>query len=118
MIATDHAPHSREEKSRGLEGSAFGIVGLETAFPLLYTCLVKTGVLSLEALVELLVYKPRRRFQIPLGNDFSIWDLEAEYRIDPEDFLSKGKASPFTGWPVSGKCLLTVYGGQIVYEGE
>jgi len=117
MIATDHAPHSAEEKSRGLAGSAFGIVGLETAFPLLYTGLVKTGVLSMEKLLALLVYNPRRRFGIPLGNDFSIWDLEEEYVIDPKDFLSKGKASPFTGRRVFGKCLLTVYGGHAVYEG-
>ena len=117
MIATDHAPHSAEEKSRGLQGSAFGIVGIETAFPLLYTNLVKTGILSMEALLKLLVYNPRERFNIPLGNDFSIWDLDAEYTISPKDFLSKGKASPFTGRSVYGKCLLTVYGGQVVYEG-
>ena len=117
MIATDHAPHSAEEKSKGLQGSAFGIVGLETAFPLLYTNLVKTGILSMEALLKLLVYNPRERFEIPLGNDFSIWDLDAKYTIDPKDFLSKGKASPFTGRSVYGKCLLTVYGGHVVYEG-
>ena len=117
MIATDHAPHSAEEKSKGLQGSAFGIVGLETAFPLLYTNLVKTGILSMEALLQLLVYNPRERFHIPLGNDFSIWDLDAQYTIDPENFLSKGKATPFAGRPVYGKCLLTVYGGQAVYEG-
>ena len=117
MIATDHAPHSAEEKSKGLQGSAFGIVGLETAFPLLYTNLVKTGILSMEALLNLLVYNPRKRFNIPLGNDFSIWDLDAKYTIDPKDFLSKGKASPFTGRSVYGKCLLTVYGGHAVYEG-
>ena len=115
MVATDHAPHSAEEKSRGLAGSAFGIVGIETAFPLLYTNLVKTGILSMEKLIQLLVYNPRERFHIPLGNDFSIWDLNAEYTIDPGDFLSKGKASPFTGQRVYGKCLLTVYGGRAVY---
>ena len=117
MIATDHAPHSAEEKSKGLQGSAFDIVGLETAFPLLYTNVVKTGILSMEALLNLLVYNPRKRFNIPLGNDFSIWDLDAKYTIDPKDFLSKGKASPFTGRSVYGKCLLTVYGGHVVYEG-
>ena len=117
MIATDHAPHSAEEKSKGLQGSAFGIVGLETAFPLLYTNVVKMGILSMEALLNLLVYNPRKRFNIPLGNDFSIWDLDAKYTIDPKDFLSKGKASPFTGRSVYGKCLLTVYGGHVVYEG-
>ena len=114
MIATDHAPHSAEEKSKGLAGSAFGVVGLETAFPVLYA-FVKTGFFSMEKLLELLVYNPRKRFHIPLGNDFSIWDLDAEYTIDPEDFLSKGKASPFNGRSVYGRCLLTVYGGQVVY---
>ena len=116
MIATDHAPHSAEEKSRGLEKSAFGIVGIETAFPLLYTGLVKKGILSLEALVDLLAVKPRTRFQIPLGNDFSLWDLEEEYTIDPAVFLSLGKATPFAGHRVSGRCKLTVYNGNIVYS--
>ena len=117
-IATDHAPHSAEEKSRGLERSAFGIVGLETAFPLLYTGLVKTGVLTLEALVALLSGRPRERFGLPRGDDWSLWDLESEYTIDPADFLSKGKASPFTGRRVFGKCLQTVFEGHTVYEGE
>ena len=116
-IATDHAPHSAEEKNRGLERSAFGIVGLETAFPLLYTELVKTGVLTLEALVALLSDRPRERFGLPLGDDWSLWDLECEYTIDPADFLSKGKASPFTGRRVFGKCLQTVFEGHTVYEG-
>ena len=114
-IATDHAPHSAEEKSRGLERSAFGIVGLETAFPLLYTGLVKTGVLTLEALVALLSDRPRERFGLPRGADWSFWDLESEYTIDPADFLSKGKASPFTGRRVFGKCLQTVHKGKTVY---
>lgn len=114
-IATDHAPHSAEEKSRGLERSAFGIVGLETAFPLLYTELVKPGVLSLEALVALLSDRPRERFGLPRGDDWSLWDLESEYTIDPADFLSKGKASPFTGRRVFGKCLQTVHKGKTVY---
>ena len=116
MIATDHAPHSAEEKARGLEKSAFGIVGIETAFPLLYTGLVKKGVLPLEALVELLSARPRSRFQIPLGNDFSIWDLDQEYAVDPAEFLSKGKATPFAGQRVSGRCKLTVYQGNVVYS--
>ena len=115
MIATDHAPHSREEKNRGLEKSAFGIVGIETAFPLLYTGLVKKGILSLETLVELLCEKPRKRFSIPLGNDFSIWDLNRQYLINPEEFLSLGRATPFAGYPVCGRCLLTVYHGKAVY---
>ena len=116
-IATDHAPHSAEEKALGLEKSAFGIVGIETAFPLLYTGLAKQGILSLEALIDLLCRRPRERFGIPLGNDFSLWDLEAEVTIDPADFLSKGKASPFTGRRVFGSCLLTVREGRAVYEG-
>ena len=116
-IATDHAPHSAEEKARGLEKSAFGIVGIETAFPLLYTGLAKSGILSPEALIDLLCRRPRERFGLPLGNDFSLWDLEAEVTIDPADFLSKGKASPFTGRRVFGSCLLTVREGRAVYEG-
>ena len=115
MIATDHAPHSAEEKSRGLEKSAFGIVGIETAFPILYTCLVKPGILSLNKLLELLCINPRRRFGLPLGTDYSIWDLNAAYPIDPKDFLSKGRATPFAGWQVSGKCIATICDGKLVY---
>ena len=115
-IATDHAPHSREEKARGLEKSAFGIVGLETAFPLLYTGLVKDGMLSLEELIALLHTKPRARFGIPFGNEFSIWDLNRETIIDPEYFLSQGRATPFRGWKVTGVCLLTVYDGEVVWS--
>ena len=115
MIATDHAPHSAEEKSRGLEKSAFGIVGIETAFPILYTCLVKPGILSLDKLLELLCVNPRRRFGLPLGTDYSIWDLNAAYPIDPEDFLSKGRATPFAGRQVSGKCIATICDGKLVY---
>ena len=115
MIATDHAPHSAEEKSRGLEKSAFGIVGIETAFPILYTCLVKPDILSLNKLLELLCVNPRRRFGLPLGTDYSIWDLNAAYPIDPKDFLSKGRATPFAGWQVSGKCIATICDGKLVY---
>ena len=116
-IATDHAPHSAEEKSRGLEKSAFGIVGIETAFPLLYTYLVIPGIITMEKLEELLVYNPRKRFGIPLGNDYSVWNLSAEWTITPEiDFLSKGKATPFDGWRVSGVNVLTVCDGRPVYS--
>ena len=115
MIATDHAPHSAGEKSRGLEKSAFGIVGLETAFPVLYTGLVKTGVISLQKLVELLSIRPRQRFRIPLGNDFCLWDLESSYIIDPERFASLGRATPFAGMSVQGRCVLTAYQGRAVY---
>ena len=116
MIATDHAPHSAEEKSRGLEKSAFGIVGIETAFPIMYTHFVKTGKLTLERLVELLAVNPRKRFGIALGCDYSVWDLEAEYAIDPEEFLSMGKATPLAGWKVNGKCMATVCDGKVVYK--
>ena len=117
MIATDHAPHSAEEKARGLEKSAFGIVGLETAFPLLYTELVRKGILSLERLIELMAVNPRRRFGLPLKNDdYTLWDLEAAYPIDPKDFLSQGKATPFEGRLVQGKCLFTVAGGKTAFS--
>ena len=115
MIATDHAPHSAEEKARGLEKSAFGVVGIETALPILYTYLVKPGILTMDRLVELLVINPRKRFGIDLGSEFSVWDLEAEYTVDPAEFLSLGKATPFDGWKVNGKCLATVCDGKIVY---
>ena len=115
-IATDHAPHSTEEKSKGLSGSAFGVVGIETAFPVLYTYLVKTGIITLEKLVELLAVNPRKRFGIPMGEDYTVWNLSKEVIIDPDDFLSKGKATPFAGWKVNGECLLTVCGGKLVYK--
>ena len=116
MIATDHAPHSDEEKSRGLKDSAFGIVGIETAFPIMYTHLVKTGEITMERLLEMLVTNPRKRFDIGLGCDFSIWDLEKEITVDPEQFLSKGKATPFAGDKLYGECLCTVCDGKIVYK--
>ena len=116
MIATDHAPHSAEEKSKGLSGSAFGVVGIETAFSVLYTHLVKKGIISLERLIELLAINPRKRFDIPLGEDFTVWDLEQEFAVDPEKFLSKGKATPFAGWKLLGQCVLTVCDGKIVYK--
>ena len=115
MIATDHAPHSVEEKGRGLEKSAMGIVGLETAFPLLYTELVKPGVISMERLMELLHDAPCRRFNIPTDTGFTVFDLNDTYRIDPADFLSMGKATPFTGWEVQGRCLLTAAGETAVW---
>ena len=116
VIATDHAPHSAEEKSRGLEKSAMGIVGLETAFPLLYTYLVKPGVISMQRLMELLHGNPCRRFGIGPDIGFTVFDLGAAYRIDPADFLSCGKATPFTGWNVEGRCLLTSTGETIVWQ--
>ena len=116
MIATDHAPHSAEEKSKGLSGSSFGIVGLETAFSVLYTQLVKKGVITLEKLVELMAINPKKRFGIDTGNDFTVWNLNSEYKVDSNEFLSLGKATPFEGWTLSGKCIMTVCDGKIVYD--
>ena len=116
MIATDHAPHSAEEKAKGLKDSAFGIVGLEIAFPLLYTYLVKENVISLEKLIDLMVTNPRKRFGIVDDDSYSVWDLNEEYVIDPKEFLSKGKATPFVGTKVSGRCFFTVCNGKIVYN--
>ena len=117
MIATDHAPHSAEEKSKGLAGSAFGIVGLEIAFPLLYTHLVKEQkVITLERLVELMAIAPRERFNIPLGGDMTVWDLEREFVVDPDEFLSQGKATPFEGKKLFGECIMTVCDYKIVYK--
>ena len=116
MIATDHAPHSAEEKSRGLEKSAMGVVGIETAFPLLYTNLVKPGIITLEKLVKIMSVAPRARFGIDSDVGFTVFDLDIEYDINPEEFISMGRATPFEGEHVFGKCLLTVYNGQTVYE--
>ena len=117
IIATDHAPHSEEEKSRGLEKSPFGIVGLETAFPILYTEFVKTGRWTIEKLTDLLSNNPRKRFNLTKrANDFTIFEVEKPYKIDSREFLSKGKNTPFNGREVYGKCKLTVYNGKIVYQ--
>ncbi len=116
MIATDHAPHSAQEKAKGLSGSAMGVVGLETAFPLLYTYLVKPGTLSLERLVQLMADAPRQRFGLPWQQDYSIWDLEKSSRIDPDTFLSKGRATPFAGWTVYGENRMTIVGGHVVWQ--
>lgn len=118
MIATDHAPHSAEEKGRGLEKSLMGIVGLETAFPVLYTELVKKNIITLERLVELMSFKPKERFGIDTNNDFAVFDISEAYKIDPEDFLSMGRATPFAGREVFGRCLLTVHNGKVVYKAE
>lgn len=126
MIATDHAPHSAEEKSRGFADSAFGIVGLETAFPVLYSRMVEQDIISSEKLVEMLYTAPRRRFGLEACSleeeltkekpNFAIWDLDATYSINPEDFLSKGKSTPFDGWEVKGRCMMTVSDGRIIQE--
>ena len=117
MIATDHAPHSAQEKSKGLKDSAFGIVGLETAFPLLYTNLVLNGAITLDKLLVLLNENPRKRFGIPFDG-FSVWDLNAKYEINPDEFLSMGKSTPFVGQSVFGKNLLTVANGKIAYKAD
>jgi dihydroorotase len=116
MVATDHAPHSEEEKSKGLLGSMMGVVGIETSFPLLYTYLVKTGKMSLEDLVKRMSIAPRERFNITADPGFTVFKVDEESIIDPADFLSKGKSSPFTGTAVSASCLLTVYEGRVVYN--
>ncbi len=116
MIATDHAPHSAEEKSKGLEKSAFGIVGLETAFPAMYTHLVKQNIISIEQLMRLMAINPRKRFGISFGKDFSIWDLNKRIIVNPSEFLSKGRSTPFEGMSLFGKCLLTVHNGKTVYD--
>ena len=122
VIATDHAPHTAAEKARGLAGSAMGIVGLETAFPLLYKYLVLEGVITLEKLVALMSANPRRIFALEGGveegdaADFTVLDLGAEYAVDPGTFLSKGRATPFAGWKVQGRAVLTVVGGKEVYD--
>ena len=118
MIATDHAPHSAEEKGRGLEKSLMGVVGLETAFPVLYTELVMKNIITLDRLVELMSFKPKERFGIDTNNDFAVFDISEAYKIDPENFLSMGRATPFAGREVFGRCLLTVHNGKVVYKAE
>ncbi len=116
MIATDHAPHSAEEKSKGLMGSAFGIVGLETAFSLLYTKLVKEKLVSLEKLIDLFSLNPKKRFGFQDDQSFTVWNLNQKYTVDPHDFLSAGKATPFEGKELFASCLLTVCNNKKVYQ--
>lgn len=118
MIATDHAPHSAEEKGRGLEKSLMGVVGLEAAFPVLYTELVTKNIITLDRLVELMSFKPKERFGIDTNNDFAVFDISEAYKIDPKDFLSMGRATPFAGREVFGRCLLTVHNEKVVYKAE
>ena len=115
MIATDHAPHSAEEKSRGLEKSLMGVVGLETAFPVLYTYLVKEGIISLEKLIELMSVNPRKRFHIE-DSGICVYDLGKEYAIDPNEFETKGRSTPFSGRKVYGENIMTVIGGKIAWR--
>ena len=122
MIATDHAPHTKEEKSKGLKDSAMGIVGLETAFPVLYTDFVKTGLFTLEQLIQFMHTNPRNRFgvgtplEIGQPANFTVYDLNQNYTIDPEEFLTIGRATPFSGKAVQGKCLLTICDGEIAWQ--
>lgn len=118
MIATDHAPHSTEEKGRGLEKSLMGVVGLETAFPVLYTELVMKNIITLDRLVELMSFKPKERFGIDTGCDFAVFGIDEPYKTDPNEFLSMGRATPFAGREVFGRCLLTVHNEKVVYKAE
>jgi dihydroorotase len=123
VIATDHAPHTAQEKSRGLAGSLNGIVGLETAFPVLYTGLVRRGIMPLETLIDRMSASPSRRFglgiELSAGSkaNFNVFDLDSKYNVDPNEFLSMGRATPFEGMEVYGKCLMTAVEGEIVYRG-
>ena len=124
MLVTDHAPHSREEKARGLEKSAMGVVGLETSFAASYTALVQTGILSLEKLVDLMHGAPMRRFgcgtELAEGQpaDLTAFDLTKTYTVDPETFLTMGRATPFAGRALTGVCKLTMIGGEPVWKEE
>lgn len=124
MIATDHAPHSAEEKGRGLEKSAMGVVGLETSFSACYTYLVKPGIITLERLMELMHHNPARRFGLgsPLAEgqpaDLTVFDLDAEYTVDPAEFATMGRATPFAGCRLFGRCRMTMVGGEIVWQEE
>ena len=122
VVATDHAPHTAEEKSRGLELSAMGVVGLETSFAVIYTHLVRKGVISLEKAIDVMAEAPRRIFGLGGGlmegekADVAVFDLAAEWDVEPEKFLSKGHATPFEGWHLWGECCLTMVDGKIIYE--
>ena len=123
MIATDHAPHSAEEKSRGLEKSMMGVVGIETAFSLMYTHFVKSGKMTLEHLIKLMCENPRKRFSLGKGKiavgekaDFTVFSLNEEYEINPEEFLSMGRSTPFKGEKVFAKCKMTFAGGKLAWK--
>jgi dihydroorotase len=122
VIATDHAPHTAEQKGKGLSGSAMGVVGLETSFAVIYTKLVLTGVITIEKAIELMSENPRRIFNLGGGlavgqrADIAVFDITTPFTVEPESFLSKGKATPFEGWELYGKCVLTLYGGKTVWK--
>ena len=122
VVATDHAPHTADEKSRGLEFSAMGVVGLETSFAVIYTKLVKQGIISLEKAIEVMAEAPRRIFG--LGGalsegeaaDIAVFDLDATFTVEPDKFLTMGRSTPFQGWELQGECCLTLVDGKIAYE--
>ena len=122
VVATDHAPHTLAEKSRGLAGSAMGVVGLETSFAVIYTKLVREGVITLEKAIEVLSEAPRKIFNLGGGlyegeaADIAVFDLTAEYDVNPEEFHSKGRSTPFEGWHLWGECCLTMVDGKIVWN--
>lgn len=122
VVATDHAPHTADEKSRGLEFSAMGVVGLETSFAVIYTKLVREGIISLEKAIDVLAEAPRRIFSLGGGlaegeaADIAVFDLNSEYDVDPATFHSMGRSTPFEGWHLWGECCLTMVDGRIVYE--
>jgi len=118
MIATDHAPHSAQEKSQGLKGSRMGVVGLECAFSVMYTEFVKTGIITMERLIELMCENPKKRFGIEDGESYTVFDLGNKHEINPSEFLSMGRATPLEGRTVYGKCLLTVCDGKVAYKAE
>ena len=124
MIATDHAPHSAEEKSKGLKDSLMGVVGIETAFSVMYTHFVKTGLMTLEKLVEIMSVNPCRRFGfengIKIGEkaNLTVFDLNKKYTVNPEEFLSKGRSTPFAGAELYAKCVMTIADGKTAYQGE
>lgn len=118
MIATDHAPHSAEEKGKGLAGSLMGVVGIETAFATMYHGLVKLGIITFERLMELMHDAPRKRFGITGGEGFTVFDVDKEYTVDPAEFVSMGKFTPFEGWQVSGRCVMTVADGKVAWLDE
>ncbi len=116
MLATDHAPHTRGEKAGGLLGSLMGVVGLEPAFPVMYTALVRTGIADPDLLAERMAFAPRRRFGLPGGEDFAVFRVGKDFLLDPEDFASLGRATPFAGMRLQGETVLTVLGEHIVYS--
>ena len=118
MIATDHAPHSKEEKSRGLEKSLMGVVGIETAFSVLYTYLIRPGIVPMETLAKCLTDNPKKRFGLPEDKSFTVFKLDECYKVDPEEFLSMGRSTPYEGCELYARCLITSLDGKAVYKNE